>query len=77
MQLLTLVSLAFAIALILAITFYPLRHMRQHMSPEAFKHLYLQHLTRTAGWAVGSYVVWFMLVSPILSAHGIQVPRPH
>lgn len=37
------------------------------MSGEAFSHLYLHNLIRTAGWAVGTYLVWFILISPILT----------
>lgn len=36
------------------------------MSVDAFRHLYVQRLLRTAGWAVGTYLVSFILIVPVI-----------
>lgn len=67
MQLLALVGLLIGVLFVLGVTYLSVRRFRPRMSGEAFRHLYLHNLIRTAGWAVGTYLVWFILISPILT----------
>jgi hypothetical protein len=75
MQFIPLAGLLLAVLFVLGITYLSVRRFRPHMSAEAFKHLYMHNLIRTTSWAVGSYVIWFILISPILSMilHNLHV----
>ncbi len=66
MQFLALTGLSLAVIFVLGITYLSVRRFKPRMSPEAFKHMYMHSLIRTASWAVASYLIWFILVSPIL-----------
>jgi len=63
-----LAGLLIGVLIVLGVAYLSVRRFRPHMSGDAFKRLYLQNLTRTAGWAVGAYLVWFILLSPIVYA---------
>ncbi len=67
MQFLALVGLLISVLIVLGVTYLSLRRFRRHLSGDAFKRLFLQRLIRTAGWAVGAYVVSFILIVPIIS----------
>lgn len=75
MQFLPLTGLLLAVLFVLGVTYLSVRRFRPRMSAEAFKHLYMHSLIRTTSWAVGSYVIWFILISPILSVilHNLHV----
>jgi hypothetical protein len=75
MQFIPLTGLLLAVLFVLGVTYLSVRRFRPRMSAEAFKHLYMHNLIRTTSWAVGSYVVWFILISPILSLilHNLHV----
>ena len=76
MQLVALAGFVVGVGLVLGATYMTVRRFASRMSPLAFRRLYMQRLARTGGWAVGAYLVWFIVIFPILSSHGIQVPRP-
>lgn len=66
MQFVTLAGLLISLLIVLGVTYLSVRRFRTRMSGEAFRSLYLQRLLRTSAWAVGSYAVWFILLSPLL-----------
>lgn len=76
MQAVTLVGFVVAVVLVLGATYLSVRRFAPRMSPPAFRRFYLQRLAFSGGWAVGAYLVWFIVISPILSSHGISIPRP-
>lgn len=73
MQGLALAGFAVGVAMTLGVTYLSVRRFRPQLSGPQFRRLYLRGLARTGGWAVGSYLVWFVIISPILSNHGITV----
>lgn len=74
-QFLALFGFTLSVLIILGVTYFTVRRFRTRMSSSAFKQLYMKNLLRTAGWAVGSYLVWFILLSPILSKIMHGLPR--
>ncbi len=66
MQFEALAGLLIGVLFVLGVTYLSVRRFRPHMSGDAFKRLYTHNLIRTAGWAVGGYLVWFILLSPIV-----------
>ncbi len=75
MQFLALSGLLLSTLILLGFTYFSVRHFKSHMSVDAFRHLYIQRLLRTAGWAVGTYLVSFILIVPIvdLILHNLHV----
>ena len=75
MQLVALGGFLIAALMVLGFAYWGVRKHRAHLSPTAFRQLYIQNLTRISAWSVGSYVVWFIVISPLLAARGIHIPR--
>ena len=75
MQFLALFGLLLSVIILLGITYLSVRRFRPHMSADAFKHLYGQRLLRAAGWAVGTYLISFILIVPIIDLvlHNLHV----
>lgn len=76
MQFITLAGFVLGILIVLGVSYWSVRKFRRHLSSDAFRRLYIQTLTRVAGWSVASYLVWFILISPVLYKFGVSVPRP-
>ncbi|GAC1349920.1 MAG: hypothetical protein NVSMB27_27540 [Ktedonobacteraceae bacterium] len=72
-QFLALFGLLISVLIVLTVTYLSVRRFRPRMSLDAFRHLYVHSLIRTAGWAVGSYLVWFILIASILSHLGVKL----
>ncbi|GAC1342173.1 MAG: hypothetical protein NVSMB27_00690 [Ktedonobacteraceae bacterium] len=66
-QFLALIGLLVGVLFVLGVSYLSVRRFRPRLSTDAFKRLYMQNLIRTAGWAVGGYLLWFILVWPILN----------
>lgn len=66
MQFLALGGLLLSTLIVLGVTYLSVRRFRTRRSGQAFRNLYLQRLLRTSAWAVGTYALWFILISPIL-----------
>lgn len=77
MQLVALAGFAIGALLVLGVSYLQVRKFRAHMSGLAFRRMYVQTLTRVGGWSVGSYLVWFIFISPILSMMGVHIPKAH
>lgn len=75
MQFLALFGLFLSTVILLGFTYLAVRPFRPRMSAEAFKRLYTQRLMHTAGWAVGTYVITFILIVPIIDLilHNLHV----
>ena len=75
MQFLALFGLLLSVIILLGFTYLSVRQFRSRMSGEAFRRVYVQRLLRTAGWAVGTYLVSFILLVPIINLilHNIHV----
>lgn len=76
MQMVALAGFVTAALIVLGISYWGVRKHRAHLSPSAFRQLYVESLTRVSAWSIGSYVVWFIVISPLMAAHGIHIPRP-
>lgn len=75
MQLLALSGLLLSVLILLAFTYLAVRRFRPHMSADAFRRLYGRRLMHTAGWAVGTYLITFILLVPIIDLilHNLHV----
>src|SRR5712691_7420852 len=75
MQFLALFGLSLSVLILLGFTYLSVRQFRSRMSGEAFRRVYVQRLIRTGGWAVGTYLVSFILIVPIiyLILHNLHV----
>lgn len=75
MQFLALFGLLISVLILLGFTYLSVRQFRSRMSSEAFKRVYVQRLIRTAGWAVGTYLISFILLVPIIDLilHNLHV----
>jgi len=75
MQFLALFGLFLSVIIILGFTYFSVRQFRSRMSREAFRRVYVQRLIRTGGWAVGTYLVSFILIVPIIDLilHNLHV----
>ena len=74
-QFLALFGLFLSVAILFGFTYLSVRRFRPHMSPDAFKRLFGRRLMRTAGWAVGTYLISFILLVPIINLilHNLHV----
>lgn len=77
MQLVALAGFIIGAMLVVGVSYLQVRRFRSRMSSLAFRRMYMQTLTRVGGWSVGSYLVWFIFVSPILSMMGVHLPKAH
>ena len=68
MQFVALAGFILSTLIVLGATYLSVRRFRTRMSGEAFRNLYLQRLLRTSAWAVGTYALWFILISPLLTS---------
>jgi hypothetical protein len=66
MQFLALFGLLLSVLILLGFTYLSVRRFRPHMSADAFKRLYGRKLMNTAGWAVGTYLIAFILLVPVI-----------
>ena len=75
MQFLALFGLFLSVIIILGFTYLSVRQFRSRMSREAFRRVYVQRLIRTGGWAVGTYLISFILIVPIIDLilHNLHV----
>ena len=75
MQFLALFGLLLSVVILLGFTYLSVRKFRRHMPGEAFKRLYKQRLLRSASWAVGTYLISFILIVPIIDLilHNLHV----
>lgn len=75
MQFLALFGLLLSVIILLGFTYLSVRQLRSRMSGEAFRRVYVQRLIRTGGWAVGTYLVSFILLVPIIDLilHNLHV----
>jgi cell shape-determining protein MreD len=76
MQAMSLVFFALAVAVVLSASYFAIYRRRARISGMAFRALYLQTLTRTAAWSVGAYLVWFIILQPIMWKFHISIPQP-
>lgn len=72
MQGLTLVSAAFAIAVVLGLAAWVTRRARASVPAGARLRIYQRSLVRLAAWALGGYAVYFVLVNMILGLLGFK-----
>ena len=65
---------AAGILVVLLIGYLAVRPARSAVPGPVLRQLWFQVLRRSAPWALGAYVFWFLIVEPLLSHVGIYVP---
>lgn len=74
MQAVTMIGLAVGVALIVGASYLLTRPFRGRVPAPVFRQMLRRNLTRMAAWSVGSYVLWFVIIQPVLGKAGVHVP---
>jgi hypothetical protein len=72
MQGVTLISTALAIGLVFALAAYVTRRAAAGVPAPETRGMYRRTLYRLAGWALGGYVAYFIVVNMVLSLFGFE-----